>query len=462
MFSRRTIRFFTLMAVLAGAAIAVHAQPPQPAQSSPDFTLALVGDSIITRKISVYTEPAFTRVIDLIRHADAAFANLEMLFHDYEPYASAASGGTYMRADPALVKDLVWAGFDMVSRANNHAGDYGVLGMNLTTKYVAEAGLTQAGVGQSLAEAREAKFLETPKGRIALISVASTFPDSSRAGRTRGDMPARPGLNPLRFTTTTTITADQMTALRAMAASTTGGQPGTGNTFNYLGNRFVVGTEPGVKTHPLKEDLDEIAAVVRNAAGLSDYTIVTIHAHEGGKDRFLPADFLVTFARAMVDAGADLFVGHGPHVLRGIEIYKGKPIMYSLGDFIFQNETLQRLPSENYEPLNLGPTAHVNDFNDARYDFDKTGFPADPPIWEAVVAMPRYRGQQLVELALHPITLGHGQSRSVRGRPLFADGPLGQKILGDVVRLSAAMGTKVTIRNGIGYVELGSPPPSRQ
>ena len=64
--------------------------------------------------------------------------------------------------------------------------------------------------------------------------------------------------------------------------------------------------------------------MVKNAAGLADYTIVTIHAHEGGKDRFLPADFLVTFARAMVDAGADLFVGHGPHVLRGIELYKGQ------------------------------------------------------------------------------------------------------------------------------------------
>ena len=155
-----------------------------------DFSFALTGDSIITRKLSVYSEPAFTRIIDLVRGADVAFTNLEMLFHDYEPYAMNESGGTYMRAEPALVKELVWAGFDMVSRANNHAGDYGVLGMNLTSKYVAEAGLVQAGVGQSLAEAREAKFLETPKGRVALISVASTFTDHSRAGSTRGDMPA--------------------------------------------------------------------------------------------------------------------------------------------------------------------------------------------------------------------------------------------------------------------------------
>ena len=456
MFSAHSVRLVALVAVFVCAVVSGQAQQRPAAQPSEEFTFALVGDAIITRKLSVYAEPAFTRIIELIRGADAAFANLEMLFHDYEPYASAASGGTYMRAEPALVKDLVWAGFDMVARANNHAGDYGVLGMNLTTKYVADAGLVQAGVGQSLGEAREAKFLETPKGRVALISVASTFPDSSRAGRTRGDMPARPGLNPLRFTTTTTVTADQMGSLRAIASATTGRPPGTGDTFNYLGNRFIVGTTPRVTTEPLKQDLDEIAAVVKNASGLADYTIVTIHAHEGGRDRFLPADFLVTFARAMVDAGADMFVGHGPHVLRGIEMYKGKPIMYSLGDFIFQNETLLRLPSENYEPYNLGATAHVNDFNDARYNFDKSGFPADPPIWEAVVAMPRYRGEQLVELALHPITLGHGKARSVRGRPMFAEGQLGQKILGDVVRLSAPMGTKVTIRNGIGYVELAA------
>jgi Bacterial capsule synthesis protein PGA_cap len=198
----------------------------------------------------------------------------------------------------------------------------------------------------------------------------------------------------------------------------------------------------------------EIAGVVKNAAGLADYTIVTIHAHEGGRERTLPADFLVTFARAMVDAGADLFVGHGPHVLRGIEIYKGKPILYSLGDFIFQNETLLRLPSENYEGQNLDATAGVNDFNDARFNFDKSGFPADRMIWEAVVAMPKFRGDRLIELALHPITLGFGKARSERGRPQFADGELGAKILGDITKLSAEMGTKVTVRDGIGYVAL--------
>jgi poly-gamma-glutamate synthesis protein (capsule biosynthesis protein) len=442
------------------AVVGVLAAPA--AQQAPEMSFALTGDSIITRRISVYTEPAFTRLIDLVRGADVAFTNLEMLFHDYEPYAMNESGGTYMRAEPALAKEIAWAGFDLVSRANNHTGDYGVLGMNLTTKYVGEAGLVQAGVGQSLAEAREARFLETPKGRVALISVASTFPDHSRAGRTRGDMPARPGLNPLRFTTITTVTPERLATLRAIAGEVTGrpaaaagSPPAAGEAFTFFGRRFVAGPTPGVRTAPLEEDVKEIAAVVKSAAGLADHVIVTIHAHEGGRDRLVPADFLVTFARAMVDAGADMFVGHGPHVLRGVEIYKGKPILYSLGDFVFQNETLVRLPSENYENLGLGSSAHVNDFNDARYNFDKSGFPADRMIWEAVVAIPRFRGDELLSLAFHPITLGFGQPRSVRGRPMLAQGELAQKILGDLVKLSAEMGTKIAIRDGVGHLVLG-------
>jgi poly-gamma-glutamate capsule biosynthesis protein CapA/YwtB (metallophosphatase superfamily) len=469
-------------------------QAPQSAVNvdSGTFTMALTGDSIITRRLSVYQEPEFVKMIELIRGADVAFTNLEMLFHDYEPYAMNESGGTYMRADPALAKELVWAGFDVVSRANNHTGDYGVEGMRLTTKHVAAAGLVQAGVGESLPEAREPKFLETAKARVALISVASTFPDHSRAGKSRGDMPARPGLNPLRFTTTYTTTADGLEKLRtALAAaglaggrggggrsgappspaaippsstgsgqapSTSSGQAGSASqvpqSLNVLGTRVIAGDTPGVRTDPNKEDVDEIAAAVRSAARLADYTIVTIHAHEGDRNRLVPAQFLVTFARAMVDAGADVFVGHGPHVLRAVEIYKGKPILYSLGDFIFQNDTLLRLPSENYEQYDLGADAHVADFNDRRYAGGQRGFQADPLVWEAVIAVPRFKGTELVELALHPISLGFKRRPTDRGRPMFAEPDLGKKIVDDLIRLSEPFGTRIQYRNGVGYVEL--------
>lgn len=443
-------RIFASLAAVAALAATVLSQTPG------GFAMALTGDSIITRRISVYTEPAHTKLFDLVRGADASFTNLEMLFHDYEPYPMNESGGTYMRAEPALLKELVWAGFDMVSMANNHTGDYGAEGMRITKKHVAAAGLVHAGVGEDLAAAREAAFLDTPKGRVAMISVASTFPDHSRAGSSRNGVRGRPGLSPVRFSTTYVVPRERLEQLRAMQAEITGREPAKGDAITFFGRRFVLGDKAEVRTEPHAGDVEEIAAVVRNASRLADYTFVTIHAHEGAANRAVPAQFLVTFARAMVDAGADFFVGHGPHVLRGVEMYKGKPIMYSLGDFIFQNETVLRLPSENYEPYSLGIDAGVADFNDRRYNNDKTGFPADREIWEAVVAMPRWQGKRLAELALHPISLGFGKARTERGRPMLADAATGRKILDDLVQRSAPFGTRIVIRDGVGYVEVSA------
>ena len=443
------------------------ARPATTASSANSMTIALTGDSIITMKLSVHTDPAFTKMIDLIRGADAAFTNLEMLFHDYEPYPSTQSGGTYMRADPALAKELVWAGFDMVARANNHANDYGVEGTRLTTKYVAEAGLVQAGVGDSLREAREARFLDTDKGRVALISTASTFPDPSRAGESWGDTKARPGLNPLRFRTTTVLTRQQFDVLRnglvgagQLGRGGRGAQAAAGEApteMTAFGQRFVVGDKPEVRTEPVKADVDGMAAVVRDASKQAEYVIVSSHTHEGGADRFNPPEFFVTFAHAMIDAGADIITVSGPHVLRGIEIYKGRPIFYSLANFIFENETLLRQPPENYEPLGMPPGSGVGEFNDRRSNNDTTGFPADPYIWESVIAVPRFVGKQLVELKLYPISLGYKKPRPQRGWPTFANPELSRKIVDDVTKFSARFGTKVEFKDGIGVVGVGAP-----
>ncbi len=407
------------------------------------LTMVLTGDSIITRRLSVNSEPEFLRLIEIIKAADVAFTNLEILFHDYEPYPMHESGGTYLRAEPSLVKELVWAGFDMVSRANNHAGDFGVLGMELTTKYVNEAGLVQAGVGRSLAEAREARFLETGKGRIALISCASTFPDHARAGKSRDDIPPRPGLNPLRFTTTYVVTADQLEYLRNLLQQWGLNPPKEGDQLMFLRQRIIKGETPEVRTSLNPDDLAEITSVIRNACRLADLTIVSVHSHEQGKDRFSPASFLVEFAHAAIDAGADVIVNHGPHILKGIEIYKGKPIFYSLGNFIFQNETPLRLPQENYEAFRLGEDKHVADFNEARYASDRRGFPSQPEYWESVVAFLKWQEKELIEIKLIPISLGFGKPRWIRGRPFLADSALGRKIIDDLKRLSLPFGVNI-------------------
>jgi poly-gamma-glutamate synthesis protein (capsule biosynthesis protein) len=277
------------------------------------------------------------------------------------------------------------------------------------------------------------------------------------AGKSRDDIPARPGLSPLRFKTTYRVTRDQLESLRGILRSLSLSAPETGDSLTFRGERFVVGEPTGGFTEPHPGDLEEIAMVVRNAESLSDYTLVSIHAHEGDRDRTVPAGFIVDFARRMIDEGADVFVGHGPHVLRGIEIYKGKPIFYSLGDFLFQNETLQRLPHENYAPLGLGEDKGLSDFNDARYDHDRTGFPASPEIWESVVAEAVFEGKDLREVRLHPISLGFGKPRQVRGRPLPADEALSRKIISDLTRLSKPFGTEIQYVDGVGIVRLPAP-----
>jgi len=429
-----------------------------------DFSMALTGDSIITRKLSVYEEPQYLELIDLIRSADIAFTNLEMLFHDYEPYPMAESGGTWMRGAPELAGELKWAGFDLVARANNHAGDYGTLGLQLTTKYVEEAGLVHAGVGMSLAEAREAKFLETSKARVALISISSSFANHMRAGRSRDNVPPRPGLNPLRYKTTYVLpeaayenlqqAGDSMGEFMDQDGVPRGMNEDAPGEMRVFGRDFARGDATRIQRVANNDDVEEIAAVVSNASRLADYTIVTMHSHEYDRRREFTPEFLHLFARAMIESGADVFVGHGPHTLRGIEIFNGKPILYSLGDFLFQNETLARLPADNYEGQELGEDSHVADFNAARYADDTKGFPTVPGIWEAVVAVPTFKDGKLAELALHPIDLGFGQPPQVRGRPVLAQPDLGEKIIGDLQRLSEPYGTEIVMRRGVGYVQL--------
>jgi hypothetical protein len=184
--------------------------------------------------------------------------------------------------------------------------------------------------------------------------------------------------------------------------------------------------------------------------------IVSSHTHEGGADRFAPPEFFVTFARAMIDAGADVIATSGPHVLRGIEVYKGKPIFYSLGDFIFQNDTLLRQPPENYEAFNMPQDSGVGDFNDRRFNNETSGFPSDSYIWESVIAMPCFSGDRMIELKLYPISLGFKKPRPQRGWPTLAPPDLSRKIIDDLIKFSAPFGTKIEFQNGIGVVSLGA------
>ena len=453
MMNKFTLSFFTIYIAFTSI------YKPNAQVNNEIFTMALTGDAIITRKLSVYNEPPFLEMIKLIRSADVAFTNFEMLLHDYEPYPMHKSGGTYMRAKPSMAKELIWAGFDIVSTANNHTGDYGSEGMRLTLKYLNDYGLVNAGAGESLEEAREAKFIETSKARVALISCASTFPDHSRAGTSRGDTSSRPGLSPLRFNTEFTVTKAHFDNIKKLKKDIEPSKfskedKNSLTEINFSGRNYKVGEENIIMTKTNQKDLKEIERVVGSSVHMADYTIVTIHAHESDGKKSVPAKFLIEFSRKMIDAGADVVVGHGPHVLRGIEIYKGKPIFYSLANFMFQNETLLRVPEENYARYNLGNDAQINDWNSKRYANDTRGFPTEREIWESIIAYPIWDKSGLFKIELYPISLGFGKKRTIRGRPMFANKVLSRKIINDLIQRSKPFGTKIEYKDGIGIINI--------
>ncbi len=442
--------------LLAGFASTLAAQGPADNQN---FRVALAGDSIIERRLSVYDDPEYLRMIQRIRSADAAFTNFEMLIHDFEYPGAPVSGGTYMGAPAWVLDELKWAGFRMFGIANNHSFDFGTEGLLSNLRHMEQAGVVYAGAGENLARARAPGYLDTKKGRVALIACASTFSILSPAGPQRADMKGRPGLNPLRFRTTYSVDASTLATLRELSGTGTGrGGTNPQRDLRFLGATFRAGEKPGVTTEPDPKDMKEIAAEVRDARRQADWVIVSIHCHEGmPRDREIPAEFEVAFAHAMIDAGADVFVGHGPHVLRGIEIYKGKPILYSVGNFVFDNDLVRFQPQESYDQYNLPDTATPADFYDARSANDTRSFPADWEEWESVEAEAVFNPKrELQEIDLYPIGLGFGQSRTHRGLPRPADEELGTKILNRVAKLSKSFGTQIAIEGGKGVVTVQS------
>ncbi len=430
-----------------------------------DFALTLTGDSIITQRLSAYQQnPKFMAVVNAVREGDAAFTNLEILFHQYEAPPAAQSGGTWLAAEPYLFKELQWMGFNLFATANNHSLDYEIEGLRIHRRVLQEAGAVFAGTGENLGEARAPGYLETRRGRVALISCASTFSARSPAGAQRQDAHGRPGLNPLRFRTRYRVDAASLAALRRMKAElklapAPGGwsspEPDTPERVSFLNQVFELRDPPGVLTEADPRDLKALTESIRDARRSADYVVVSIHAHEGMPGaRETPAQFLTEFAHAAIDAGADVFVGHGPHVLRGIEVYKGKPIFYSLANFIFQNETVKRLPADLYEQYGLGPEALPADLYEKRSEHDRRGFAADSLYWESVVARVFFRDGRPAEVKLTPITLGFGRSRWQRGRPEAADPEAAAKILERLQRLSRPFGTKIAVQDGLGIITI--------
>jgi len=412
------------------------------------FTIAATGDALVTQRIGRTADPAFHALINLLHSADVRFTNLEGTLHEFEGYPQAASGGTYVCAHPGVVEDLKGMGFNLISAANNHMVDWGDGGLFATMRTLDRAGVTYAGIGRHLQEARAPRYLETPAGRVALLAATSTFPPHSPAGEQRPDCQGRPGVNPLRFQEIVDVDPETLAqlsdlnrrlglgAVRDLRIRLGFERPDPPGITTLFDRKFRLGDPAGIRTEPHAGDLAGNLTWIRDARRQADWVVVSIHAHEMRLgDREQPAEFIPRFCRQAVDAGADIVVGHGPHLLRGVEVHRGKPIFYSLGNFIFQNETVLRQPADFYERLGLPPTATPADLFDARGAGG--GFAADPVYWESIVPVCRFGGDgALEEVRLYPASLGHGMSRPQRGTPVRASGPAGQMIIERAAQLS--------------------------
>src|SRR4029079_5118237 len=162
------------------------------------------------------------------------------------------------------------------------------------------------------------------------------------------------------------------------------------------------------------------------------------------------ADFAIDFGRRAIDAGADIFVVHGPQVPLAVELYHGKPMLHGIGTFIFQIETMKYLPAEAYERYGLDERATPADFIAARYQGDTVGHSGDRAQWEQMFATCEFTGDDLTELRLYPIDLGFQRRRTDRGRPMLADGMVADRVLRRVQQLSSKYGTNIQIRNSVG------------
>lgn len=445
-----------------------------------DFTVALTGDCMLTRRLSVFNEERFLSLAQVLREADAAFTNLEGTVHTWAEGTPGITQGTFMTTDPKLLEDLKWLGINIVSCANNHAFDYGEGGVIANIRHLDDAGIVHAGSGKNLAEARAPGYLDTPNGRVALIAATSAFRPWNQAGEQRPDLRGRPGINPLGFQTTYRVDATAFEQLQHMSHQL-GFEIGKERNRKHfysdkeipdekeaelvlLGHQFVRDKGFSISTQGNSRDVADNLRWIREGRRQADWVVVSVHCHEFGGKSLLTAhsraepeetaDFVTDFAHQAIDAGADIFVGHGSHFPMGVEIYQGKPIFYSVGNFVFQNETVGFFPADAYERFDLDLRATPSDFLDARTSGGKKGHVADPAYWENMFAVCRFNKKKLKEIRIHPIDQGFGRPRPQRGRPLLAEGEVANRVIERVMRLSQRYGTKLSNCDGVGIIEV--------
>lgn len=406
----RTDRFWTqaaLLAVLIAVPWAIaSAQRPQDAA----ITITVAGQSMIRSDIRA-TAPAAVPVIRGLLKGDVVFTNFEGAVA--EPGETVSEGRGFL-APPEALDALTACGFNLLALSGNHAFDLKATGVHNTIREADRRKIAHAGTGNNVAEAAAPGYLHTPKGTVALVASASGLigPGTSAAAD-------RPGANELRVEA-----GDRQ-------------------------NEAFVDLPGAPPNTPNQQDAERILASIREARRHADLVIVYQHNHvfsnhsfatiftEGMPERLAPNEWLQKWTHAEVDAGADIIVMHGAPLLHGIEIYRGRPIFYDLGNFIY----------------NVPPTLTYID---------------EPMAWESAVAYVEFQGKSLRSVSLRPIVMnyvGEGQADmhnpytnnqflQTRGLPSPATGARGGYILQRLADFSKPFGTNIEVQGDTAEIKL--------
>lgn len=269
------------------------------------ITIAAVGDVMLREA------PAAELPFADLRSADLRVANLEGPITER---GYPADKLITLRMPPEAgrwVRDL---GFEAVSLANNHALDYGTVGLDDTLTALTEAGIAWAGAGSTLAEALRSQRSEVAGVGVATVALAATVPPGFAASD------QRPGIAPLRVR--------------------------VGYLTEGSINEEQPGTPPWVRTEVVAEDLERALAAVREARGQADIVLVQLHwgvpPEWNSPFQGELAEYQRPLAHALIDAGASVILGHHPHALHGVERYREALVFYSLGNFLFHpHDTLR-------------------------------------------------------------------------------------------------------------------------
>ena len=283
-----------LTGLLVAAAGRVMRQTPN---TVPDgFTFAAGGDMIGPYHTlqGVDDRPFFSGVVPLFKNADLGFANQEGSIFDLKTFQgspAAENGGGIPLSPLAVASDLKAMGITMVSKANNHATDWGTEGLVVTQQSLTAAGIAFAGSGMSEVQARGPGYVETSKGKAALVSTASTFTRMSIAGApgTRRGEPthARPGISALHVEEIQLRPADQIATLRRIMYGGNGethAKAGNSNRDEVeVGGQIFRASVTGNTTWEMSTT-DEAAILnsVREARQNATFVLFAIHAHETG------------------------------------------------------------------------------------------------------------------------------------------------------------------------------------